>query len=146
MSYEQAAAEHTATRRSEKTTLPTIMRSVDQSMADAKRDVLIVRFDWMSDHDHPARKRHFDWFDKHGLRWETAAPRGFLEGDPGVFAVHFGGPDDPRVALYAAEFEDGTGKSLEPDAYQMYLIDYASWLEKRGTSGEEDWLDEDGVP
>ena len=57
------------------------------------------------------------------------------------YIVTFDGPDDPRVALYEAEFEDGTGKSLEPDAYQMYVISYASWLEKRGTSREEDWLE-----
>ncbi len=76
------------------------------------------------DHDrnHPARKRHFNWFKANGLRWETAAPRGWLEGDPGIFAVHFDGPDDPRVTQYAAEFEDADGKSLEPDAYQMYLL------------------------
>lgn len=115
-------------------------------MDEAKRDVLIVQFDWMSDRDHPARKRHFEWFEDHGLRWEAAAPRGFLEGDPGVFAVHFDGPDDPRVALYAAEFEDENGKSLDLDAYQMYAISYASWLEKRGTDGLEEWLDEDGDP
>ncbi|GAA0577164.1 hypothetical protein GCM10009416_14710 [Craurococcus roseus] len=129
--------------------MPTIMRSIDQIMADAKRDMFFVQFGTSPfdfDRDHPSRKRHFDWFKNHGLRWETAAPRCWLEGDPGIHAVHFDGPDDARVALYEAEFEDGTGKSLSPDAYQMYVIPYASWLEKRGTSGEEDWLDEDGVP
>ena len=80
------------------------------------------------------------------MRAHAVAPRGWLEGDPGIHAVHFDGPDDPRVAQYAAEFEDDTGKSVAPDAYQMYVISYASWLEKRGTSGEEDWLDEGGVP
>jgi hypothetical protein len=102
------------------------------------------------DHDHdrdrgrPARKRHFDWFKTHNLRWETAAPRGWLEGAPSIFAVHFDGPDDPRVALYATEFEDGTGKSLNPDAYQMFRLQHASWLEKRrerdakGESEEDD--------
>jgi hypothetical protein len=122
---------------------------VNQIMAAEQRDMYFLQlgaspFDY--DRDHPSRARHFDWFEAHGLRWETAAPRGWLEGDPGIFAVHFDGPDDPRVAGYAAEFEDADGKSLEPGAYQMYVISYPSWLEKRGTSGEEDWLDEDGVP
>ncbi len=129
--------------------MPTAIRSVDQIMADAKRDMFFIQFGTSPfdyDRNHPARKRHLDWFEAHGLRWETAAPRGWLEGDPGIYAVHFDDPDDSRVQQYAAEFEDGTGKSLEPDAYQMYVISYASWLEKRGTSGEEDWLDEDGVP
>ena len=96
--------------------------------------------------DHPSRKRHFDWFRANGLRWETAAPRGWLEGDPGIFAVHFTGPDDPRVALYAAEFEDENGKSRDPESYQMHLLDYASWFEKHGVDGGDDWLGEDGVP
>ena len=74
-----------------------------------------------------------------------AVPRGWLEGDPCIHAVHFGGPDDPRVALYAVEFEDGAGRSVEPDAYQMYRLDYASWLEERGADGGG-WMDEDGVP
>ena len=86
------------------------------------------------------------WFRSKGLRWETAAPRGWLEGDPGIYAVHFDGTDDPRAAGYAAEFEGADGKSLEPDAYQMYRLDHASWLDKRGTDGGDDWLDEDGVP
>jgi len=118
-------------------------------MATEQRDMYFLhlgasRFD--HDRDHPSRKRHFDWFRANGLRWETAVPRGWLEGDPGIHAVHFDGPDDPRVMLYAAEFEDGTGKSLEPDAYQMYPLLYDAWLEKRGTDGGEDWVDEDGVP
>ena len=120
------------------------MRSVDQIMDAAKRDVFFVQFDWMSDRDHPARKRHYDWFEAHGLRWETAAPRGFLEGDPGLYAVHFDGPDDPRVAEYAAEFEDESGKSRDPDAYQMYRLEYASWLEKREARGEGERPDDDG--
>ncbi len=57
--------------------------------------------------------------------------------------MHFDGPDDPRVAEYAAEFEDGTGKSRDPESYQMHLLDYASWLEKRGNDGGEDGLDDD---
>ena len=118
-------------------------------MAAEQRDMYFLQlgaspFDY--DRNHPARKRHFDRFRAHGLRWETAAPRGWLEGDPGIHAVHFDGPDDPRVAEYAAEFEDGTGKRLSPDDYQMFLLPYASWLEKRGTDAGEDWLDEDGVP
>ena len=118
-------------------------------MAAEQRDMYFLQlgaspFDF--DRNHPARRRHFDWFAAHGLRWETAAPRGWLEGDPGIYAVHFSGPDDPRVAEYAAEFEDADGKSLEPDAYQMYVISYVSWLEKRGTDGLEDWLDDDDAP
>ena len=129
--------------------MPIAIRSVDQIMADAKRDMFFVQFGTSPfdfDRDHPARKRHFDWFEAQGLRWETAAPRGWLEGDPGIYAVHFDGTDDPRAAGYAAEFEGADGKSLEPDAYQMYRLDHASWLDKRGTDGGDDWLDEDGVP
>lgn len=129
--------------------MPTAIRSVNQIMADAKRDMFFIQFGTSPfdfDRNHPVRKRHFEWFTAHGLRYETAAPRGWLEGDPGLHAVHFDGTDDPSVTEYAAEFEDDTGKSLDPDAYQMYRLDYASWREKRGADGGDDWLDEDGVP
>ena len=117
-------------------------------MAAERRDMHFVQFgSWFGDHpDRPSRRRHFDWFKAHGLRWETAAPRGWLEGDPGVYAVHFDGPDDPRVARYAAEFEDATGTSLEPDAYQMYSLPYASWLERRRETAEEDEADDGASP
>jgi hypothetical protein len=117
------------------------MRSVDQIMAAEERDMLFVQFGaspFDNDPDHPARRRHFDWFAAQGLRWEAAAPRGWLEGDPGIYCVHFDGLADPRVALYAAEFEDADGKSLEPDAYQMYVQEYGSWLAKRRERGGED--------
>ena len=117
-------------------------------MAAEMRDMHCIQFgSWFGDHpDRASRRRHFAWFKAHGLRWETAAPRGWLEGDPGVYAVHFDGPDDPGVAEYAAKFEDETGRSRYPDAYQMYLLPYAVWLERRGTDAGEDGLDDDGEP
>lgn len=142
-------AERAAITRAGRAALPKIIRSVDQIMADAKRDMHFIQFGispFDHDPDHPARKRHFDWFKAHGLRWETVAPRGWLEGDPGIYAVHFDGPDDPRIAAYAAEFEDDTGKSHDPETYQLYLLDYASWFEKHGADGGEDWLDESADP
>ena len=133
--------------------MPERISTMDTIMAREKRDMFFIRFGWPFNEnpDHPSRKRHFDWFAAHGLRHEVAAPRGWLEGDPGCHAVYFDGPDDPRVALYTAAFEDATGKSLDPDNYQMGLLPYEawlggyrSWLEKRRADGRDDDPDGDG--
>ena len=77
--------------------LPMIMRSVDQIMAAERREMHSIRFGWPIHQNpgHPCQTRHFDWFTAHGLHWKTAAPRGWLEGDPGEHAVYLDGPDDP---------------------------------------------------
>jgi hypothetical protein len=126
--------------------LPQVIPSVDEIMARERRDMHFIRFGWPfnANPDHPSWRRHFDGFAANGLRWETAAPHGWLEGDPGVHAVHFDGPGDPRVALYSAEFEDGTGRSLDPDAYQMVLLPYAWWLDGSWIAGGEERPNRDG--
>ena len=136
--------------------MPQRISTMDTIMAREGRDMFFIRFggsDWPFRRNlrHPSRRRHFDWFAVHGLRHEVAAPRGWLEGDPGCHAVYFDGPDDPRVALYTAAFEDATGKSLDPDNYQMgflpyeaWLGGYRSWLEKRRADGRDDDPDGDG--
>ncbi len=119
--------------------MPMIMRSVDQIMDTAKRDMFFIRFGGdCLDIDGPSdplpRAEHLAWFDAHGLSYEIAAPRGWLEGDPGCFAVHFAGLDDPLVAAYTGRFENEDGKSLNPDAYQMVYMTYQSWLDEGGPS------------
>jgi hypothetical protein len=39
----------------------------------------------------PSRQQHLEWFETQGLRYELVAANGGLEGDPGLFAVHFSG-------------------------------------------------------
>ncbi len=117
--------------------MPMILKSVDQIMDEEKRDMYFVDFGrFLSDHDKPLmsqrRQEHFEWFGSKGLRRALAAPRGWLEGDPGLYAVYFTGPDDPRVAEYTARFENPNGSSLEPDIYQMSFITYESWLAHDG--------------
>jgi hypothetical protein len=100
-------------------------------MAREKRDTVFVRFRPLSGRSappNPSRQRHLEWFGSKGLRYELAAPRGWLEGDPGLFAVYFDGPDDPRILEYSALFENADGISLAPDEYQMMIVSYASWL------------------
>ncbi len=79
-----------------------------------------------------AMEDHRAWFDAHGMSYEPAAPRGWLEGNPGIYAVFFESPDDPRVAAYAAAFENDAGVSLSPEAYQMSLLSYAAWSQRQG--------------
>jgi hypothetical protein len=117
--------------------MPMIMQTIDEIMDAAKRDMYFIRFPhpFFTGCDKPNPKlriEHLAWFDANGLPYVKAAPRGWLEGDPGCFAVYFSGIDDPRVAAYAAEFEDAEGKSLHPDDYQMFLVIYQSWLEAGG--------------
>jgi len=117
--------------------MPRIMLSIDQIMEREQRDMYFIDFNGKSVGPTPAgtaaRKQHFDWFRANNLTWETAAPRGWLEGDPNIFAVFFTGTNDARVSAYAAEFEDAGGTaSLNPEAYQMYLIAYQAWLDEGG--------------
>jgi len=111
--------------------MPVIIKTIDEIMSRERRDMLFVRFKQSFTHPREAcssRQRHLEWFDAKGLRYEIAAPRGWLEGDPGMFAVYFDGLDDPRVAEYSALFEDAAGKSLLPGEYQMSILTYHAWL------------------
>jgi hypothetical protein len=114
--------------------MPIIIRTTDEIMAREKRDTLFVRFRppfGNSAPPNPSRQRHLDWFASKNLCYELAAPQNWLEGDPGLFAVYFDGPDNPRIAEYSALFENADGKSLAPQEYQMVIVPYASWLASR---------------
>jgi hypothetical protein len=112
-----------------------LIRTLDQIMDEAKRDMLFVRFGsppfFRSKKSRVARRAHLDWFDAMGLTYELAAPRGWLDGDPDRFVVYFAGIHDPRIAAYSAAFENDEGKSLDPDAYRMVIISYQDWLDRR---------------
>jgi hypothetical protein len=107
-------------------------------MAAEKRDLLLIQF------KNPSRwrSRHFDWFASNSLRHEIAIPEGFLAGNPGIYAVHFDSLDDPRIVAYTAEFEHADGKSLQPDAYQMFIMSYPEWLDRHPNwKPEDDYID-----
>jgi predicted Zn-dependent protease len=126
------------------------MLTIDQIMDREKRDMYFIDFNGHTFGDTPAKKlartEHFKWFKQNNLTVEVAAPDGWLEGDPGIYAVYFDGPHDPRVAAYASLFEDVTGTiSLNPKAYQMKLITCQSWLDNDGPArlvrdlSNDDW-------
>jgi len=112
--------------------MPMLIRTVDEIMGEAKRDMLFVKFGsppfFRSRKSRAARRKHLSWFDAAGLAYELAAPPGWLDGDPDCFAVHFEGIHDPRIAAYSATFENDEGKSLDPEAYRMVIISYRDWL------------------
>jgi broad specificity phosphatase PhoE len=111
--------------------VPQLLLTIDEIMAREKRDMLFVMFGSPFDRSRSsdrARQRHLAWFAAKGLRCERTAPRGWLEGDARMFAVHFDGLDDPRIAEYSTEFEDVEGKSLVPDDYRMVILSYEEWL------------------
>jgi hypothetical protein len=114
--------------------MPVLISTVDEIMAREKQDMLFVQFRHSLLKRLPpnsSRQQHLAWFDAKGLHYELVAPRGWLEGDPGLFAVYFSGLDDPRVAHYSAVFETTDGKSLAPEEYQMVIITYKSWLDSQ---------------
>jgi hypothetical protein len=118
--------------------VPIAVKTIDQIMADEKRDMYFIQFgrdpfDFAEKRYPDIVRRHREWFETRNLSHATAAPRGWLCGDPGCRVVYFDGPDDPRVAEYSAEFEDETGKSLNPKKYQMVLMTYQSWLDGGGS-------------
>jgi hypothetical protein len=114
--------------------MPALIRTVDEIMAREKRDMLFVQFrhpllKQLS--PNPSRQHHLAWFDAKGVPYELVAPRGWLGGDPGLFAVYFSGLDDPQIAAYSAAFETPDGKSLASGDYQMVIVTYTSWLDRR---------------
>lgn len=117
--------------------MPMILKSFDQIMDEEKRDMYFIDFGrFLCGLEEQSmlkmRQEHFEWFGSKGLRHASAAPRGWLEGDPGLYAVYFTGLDDPRVAEYTARFENPDGLSLDPDTYQMSFVTYESWLAHDG--------------
>jgi hypothetical protein len=114
--------------------MPVIISTMDEIMGRERRDMLFVQFGSPFSTfeerlaSNAARKRHLKWFASKGLRYEKTAPRGWLEGDSGIFVVYFDGPADPRVTEYSAIFEDVHGKSLAPEAYRMMILPYDAWL------------------
>ena len=114
--------------------MPQIMRSIGEVMAARQRDTLFMEFPGIHSFDDDvrsraviARQRHFAWFEAGSITWETATPRGWLEGDPGIYLLHIE-PDASQIAAYTAVFETADGRSLDPDAYQMSLLPYEDWL------------------
>ena len=114
--------------------MPMIMRSISDIMAARQRDTLFMEFAGIHSFDDDvrsraviARQRHFEWFEASGITWEAAAPRGWLEGDPGIYLLHID-TDAPQIIAYTAVFETADGRSLDPDAYQMVLLIYEDWL------------------
>ena len=116
--------------------MPQIMCSIVEIMNERQRDTLFMEFPGIHSFDIVddirsraviARQRHLEWFEASGITWEAAAPRGWLEGDPGVYLLHVE-PDASQVAAYTAVFETADGRSLDPEAYQMVLLRYEDWL------------------
>lgn len=102
------------------------MTPVDQVLLERHRDGHLILFRTSSPARAAgvtgARRNHFAWFATNGLAVEAVAPTGWLDGLLEGHMVHFGGPDDPRVAAYIARFEGAGGRSLKPDVYQMVRL------------------------
>lgn len=115
--------------------MPMLIQTIDQIMHERRVNKYFLRLNKLTtrgDEFPKARHDHLKWFKTHGLTFETAAPRGWLEGDPGCYAVYFDGPDDQRLADYSLWFEAKDGRSLKPDTDQMSLLTYESWLNNGG--------------
>jgi hypothetical protein len=113
----------------------TAATTVDDVMYNEKRDMLFIHFEPKGTGQKPAEdilKLHFDWFNEQGLEYKSAE---FVE-VPGTgeycYAVYFAGTEDPRVKLYSDKFEDENFVSLQPNRYQMYMVNYVFWYSNGG--------------
>ena len=120
--------------------MPLAIRGVDDIMAARRRNTLFLELPGLMLFTEVERgaslhsqQIHFEWFRMHDITWEIAAPRGWLEGDPGIYFLHCE-PDDAKIAEYSAEFENGDGTSPTPEVFQMFVLNYESWRKHRDQS------------
>jgi len=105
----------------------------EQILLDTQQDQLFVQFfQDNSEFDPSAQIRHFDWFDRHLLTYQPVTSINAPNDDSGFFHVNFVGDTDPRLEKYSSLFEDDSGRSLDPNSYQMLLWSYQGWVEKNG--------------
>ena len=108
--------------------MPALIKTIDEIVQERSRDVYWLRFahGLFADRDalHRAKEDQLAWFADNGLEYQTAAPKGWLEGNPGCYAVFFDGADDLRLHAYSSKFEQQDGGSLQPNMYQMYLVPF----------------------
>ncbi len=130
--------------------MPQIIKTMDEIMDEEKRDMFFIRFGMpFGDADEPsiktAKQEHFAWSDAKGLAYAEAAPSGWLSGDPGIHAVYFDSPEDPRVVEYTATFENADGSRRDPNLYEMGLRLDQAWLDdggpaiRAGSTDVTDW-------
>ena len=108
--------------------MPVLIKTIDEIVQERRRDTYWVRFanPFFTDRDalRLVKDDQLGWFDEQGLEYKTAAPKGWLEGDPGCFTVYFDGPDDTRLHAYCTKYEQPSGGSLQPGLYQMYIVPF----------------------
>ena len=118
--------------------MPLLIKTRDQIMRERQSDVHFLHFNLFGRELSAAAvtsgRQQLAWLREQGVAYEAAAPEGWLEGDPGCYAVYFDAGEDEQLTAYCAAFEDETGSSLSPDLYQMYLMPYVCWL-RRSQSG-----------
>ena len=108
--------------------MPALIKFIEEIVRERGRDTYWLRFAHSLFANRDVLRRikedHLAWIDEQGVKYETAAPKGWMEGDPGCFAVYFDGPEDPRLHAYCSKFEQPDGGSLQPNMYQMYLYHF----------------------
>lgn len=117
--------------------MPQLIANIHEIMDREKRDMVFIRFGDMFEPSVGARKaaqQQLKWLSRQGVRAEATAPPGLYAGGANMYALHFTGIDDPRIADYSALYEDADGKSLQPAAYQMVIMKYEDFLGTRPTT------------
>lgn len=114
-----------------------LVRDIEDYLYSTKKDAFILQFkdqsdNWWFDKEDQAnilvQEEYLKWFDDRGIKYDKTVTPGTLEGWSGHYYIHFAESNDPYIAEYSNEFETDN-KSKYPDKFQMYCIQYHSWVD-----------------
>jgi hypothetical protein len=119
--------------------MPQVIKSVFDYLLEKKRDIYALRlysqagvqdmrvfFDASHELNKALQEEVLCWFEENKINvYQVYMDPGLIGGWDGVYYVDFERED--QVKAYTSKFEDGTGKSLNPKKYQMFIFSYEKW-------------------
>lgn len=119
--------------------MPQVIKSVFEYLLEKKRDIYALRlysqagiqdigvfFDTSHELNKALQEEVLCWFEENKINvYQVYMDPGLISGWDGMYYVDFERAD--QVKAYTSMFEDGTGKSLEPRKYQMFIFSYKNW-------------------
>jgi len=117
--------------------MPQLIKSVFEFLLEKKKDIYALKlkpqdgirfiFNEESEINKVLQKEILSWFKENNINVQQVyMDSGLLCGWDGMYYVDF--ENDDQVKAYAERFEDKTGKSLEPEKYQMFIFSYEEWI------------------
>jgi hypothetical protein len=127
--------------------MPMLIKNTDQYLYEKKRDILVLEMrskgnkQTIIDRElcEEQAKEHLDWFKNQGIESYMTCSPGLLMGWLGHYYIDIDSTDKV-ISEYSLLFETPTGKSLEPEKYQMILISYDEWVSDGSLARHEQYL------